>query len=297
MAAESGAFSYNDGSNRESLSAQIKDIDVLETHVSSTSASVPVTNKVHSWVIDPVTAQSAQAGTVELSDTTYAATDPTLLLNTTQVIEKGVAVAATNQNTDHAGFKDKWAREKTKKMKEWKNQLELSAVSGTLVSGTGTAARSMAGLRTFASTLVSVHGSGVSLTSAMLNTMLKEAWTAGSDHDTILVGAGLKQRISMFTQNTTQNIDADEFKSVGRIDVYQSDFGTQEVVKHRYVELDAVTANLVTYIKDFVYMGVMDEVHYEDRAKTGYYRKGAIVGEYTVEVKNEKAVGYYTLLK
>ncbi|MHA1591195.1 MAG: SU10 major capsid protein [Candidatus Heimdallarchaeaceae archaeon] len=297
MAAETGAFSYNDKSNRESLSNQIKDIDALETHVASTSGTVSVKNKIHSWVVDPITAQSSQAGTAELSDTSYAATEPTLLFNTTQVIEKGIAVSATNQNTDHAGFADKFAREKVKKMKEWKNQLELSAVSGSLASGTGTIARTMAGIRSFASTLVSSHASGVSLTSAMLNVVLKESWNLGSDHDTILVGAFLKQRISMFTQNTTQNIDASEFKSVGRIDIYQSDFGTQEVVKHRYVDLGAVTLNMITYIKDFVRMGVMDEVHYEDRAKTGYYKKGAIVGEYTTEVGNEGAVSYDSLLK
>jgi hypothetical protein len=297
MAAEAGVFSYGDLSSRESLADQIKDLDALETYLTSNVGSENITNKVHSWPVDPITAQTTQTGTVENTATSYAATQPTLLTNTTQIIEKGIAVSSTDQNTNHAGFADRFAREKVKKMKEWKNQLELSALSGSLVSGTGTAARTMKGIRGFASTLVSSHGSGVSLTSAMLNDLLRECWNNGGNHDVILVGAALKSRISMFTQNTTQNVDASEYKSVGRIDVYVSDFGTQEVVANRYVDYGAVTSNLITFIKDYIALGVLDEVHYEPRAKVGYYELGAVVGEYTAIAKNEAAVSYDTLLK
>ena len=299
MAAETGVFSYGDGSARESLWDQIKDLNATEDFVTSNASTVSVTNKVHSWVIDPIATTSSQSGTAENTDTSYAATNPTLLTNTTQIIEKGIAVSASDQNTKHAGFSDRFAREKVKKMMEWKQQLEFSAVAGALVSGTGTAGRTMKGIAGFASTLTSTLASGVSLTSAMLNAYLGNAWDAGADHDTILVPRALKERISMFTQNTTQQIDAKEYTSVGRIDVYQSDFGSQEVVKHRYVNniSGAVTNALVTYIKDYVSVGVMDEVHYEERAKTGYYMKGAIVGEYTMQVANEKAIGLYKLVK
>jgi len=37
--------------------------------------------------------------------------------------------------------------------------------------------------------------------------------------------------------------------------------------------------------------------HYEDRAQTGMYKKGAICGEATVQVDNEKAVQVVKLLK
>jgi len=219
MAASTGAFSYGDVSSRESLWDQIKDLNPLETYVSTNAGKVDVTNKVHSWVIDPITATSSQTGTVELTDTDYAATDPTLLTNTTQIIEKGIRVAATSMNTKHAGFSDKFAREQLKKMQEWKNQLEFSAVAGALVSGTGTAARTMKGIAGFASTLATTQGSGVSLTSDRLNSYLGNAWEAGDNHDTILVGRTLKERISMFTTGNTRNIEAKAAELVGRIDV------------------------------------------------------------------------------
>jgi hypothetical protein len=299
MAAEAGAFSYGDSSNREDLSDQIRDINATEDFVTSTSETVPVTNQIHSWVSDPIAVTSSQAGVAQNTDTSYAATNPTTMFNTLQKIEKGIAVDSTSEGTDHAGFTSKFAREKVKKMEEWKQQLEFSAVAGALVSGTGTAGSTMAGIAAFASPLTSTLASGVSLTSAMLNDWLGNAWDQGADHDTILAPRALKERISMFTQNTTQQISAKEYTSVGKIDIYISDHGQQEVIKHRYVDniTGVVTHGLVTYIQDYVKVGVMDSVHYEDRAKTGMYKKGAICGAYTMEVANNKAVACYKLVK
>jgi len=287
-----GGYSYGDLSSREDLSDMIKDLDALETYVSTNSATVEVTNKVHSWVIDPIAAVSTQTGTAEGADTTYATLNPSLLTNTTQIIEYGVQTTMTNQNTDKAGFGDKFAREKLKKMKEWKNQLELSAVAGALVSGTGTAARTMKGFVNFASTVTTGYSS-VSLTSDILNFWLGVGYDNGAEYDTALVGKVLKQRISSFTAGNTRNVGAEDAVIVGRVDVYDSDFGRIKIIKHRYVNsATAQTQNtMALYMSDYVRIGVMDSVHYEDRPNTGYFKVGSVVGEYTVEVCNEKAVG------
>jgi hypothetical protein len=298
MTASTGSFSYGHLASRESLWDQIKDLDVIESYVTSNAAKVDVTNKIHAWPQDPITATSSQAGTVELTDTSYVAANPTLLYNTTQIIEKGVRVTATLQNTKMAGFADKFAREQLKKMKEWKNQLEFSAVAGAMTTGTGTAARTMQGIAGFASTLATTQGSSVSLTSDMLNSYLGNAWEAGDNHDTILVGRTLKERISAFTSGNTRNIEAKAAELVGRVDVYDSDHGRVEIVKHRYVNniTGTVTNTLVSYIKDYVQVGFMDEPHFEDRAQTGYFKSGAIVGEATMQVDNELAVQCVKLL-
>lgn len=286
-----GAYAQGDASVRESLWNQIKDLDPVELYVTSNSSSIPVTQKIHSWVIDPITATSAQSGAVELADTTFAAVNPTLRINTTQIIEKGIAVSGTQLNSEHAGFSDKFAREQLKKMKEWKQQLEFSAVAGVMSTATGTAARAMAGIWAFAS-LTSTLASGVSLTSDMLNAYLGNAWNAGGDHDTVLVGRVLKERISAFTAGNTRNIDAKSGELVGRVDIYDSDHGRVKIVKHRYVNYisEALQQSMVTYIGDYVHVGFLDEPHYEDRAKTGYFKAGAVVGEATVQVDNPNAV-------
>jgi len=291
-----GSYSYGDKSNRESLWDQIKDLDPIENYVTSSSAKVTVLQKVHSWVSDPITATtSAPSGVLELADTTFAGVNPTTFTNTTQIIEKGFAVSGTDNNSTHAGFSDKFAREQLKAMKMWKNDLEYSVVAGSLVSGTGSAARTMKGISGFAS-LVSTLASGVSLTSAMLDAYLSNAWGVGGNHDTVLVGAQLKTRISMFTANNTRNVEASNAELIGRVDVYDSDSGRVTIRRHRYVNGagSGVTAggacNLLTYISDFVQVGFLDEPHYEDRAKTGYYKAGSVVGEATCQVDNMNAI-------
>ena len=293
-----GGYSYGDVSSREDLSDTIKDLDVIDTWVSSHLSTVPVKNKVHSWVLDPIAPVTTQVGTTEGADTTYTTVNPTLLTNTTQIIENGVQVTMTNQHTDHAGFTDKFAREKLKKMKQWKNQLELSLVAGALASGTGTAARTMKGIAL--NVVTNVTGfSSVSLTSDMLNLFLGVGWDNGAEYDTVLAGKVLKQRISGFSTPNTRTVAAEDAIIVGRVDTYDSDFGRVTVVKHRYVNTATTqTQNgLIGYMTDYFSVGVMDPVHYEDRPATGYFKVGSIVGEYTLEQKNEKASFYaYGLL-
>lgn len=285
-----GGYAYGDVSSREDLSDTIKDLDVIDTWVSSHLSTVPVTNKVHSWIIDPIVAVTTQVGAAEGADTTYSTVNPTLVTNTTQIIENGVQVTMTNQHTDHAGFTDKFAREKLKKMKQWKNQLELSLVAGAKVSGTGTAARTMGGITSFVVTNTTGFSS-VSLTSDILNLLLGVGWDNGAEYDTVLVGKVLKQRISSFSTPNTRTVAAEDAIIVGRVDTYDSDFGRITVVKHRYAN-NAITQtqnSIVGYMTDYLSVGVMDAVHYEDRPATGYFKVGSIVGEYTLEDKNEKA--------
>lgn len=291
MANLNGAYSYGDVSVRESLWDTMKDLDAIELYVTSNAETIQVFNKVHSWVNDPISATTTGTGTIELSDTSYAATNPVLNTNFTQIIEQGFRVSMTDQNSKHAGFDNKFAREQLKAMKLWKQNLEISATVGTQVSGTGTAARTMQGFIRYG-TLTTGH-SGVSLTSDMLNTFLKNAWLAAADHDTVLATATLKSRISTFTSANTRNVSAEDAVVVGRVDVYDSDYGRVEVVLHRYIGNAASNTYevLATYIKDFVQIGFMPDAqpHYEDRAITGYYKAGAIVGEATVMLDNPLA--------
>lgn len=289
MANLNGAYAYGDVSIRESLWDTIKDLDAIELYVTSNAETVPIFNKVHSWVNDPISATTTGGGTIELSDTSYADTNPVLNTNFTQIIEQGFRVSMTSQNSKHAGFDNKFAREQLKSMKLWKQNLEISATVGTQVSGTGTAARSMQGFVRYATLLTAQ--SGVSLTSAIFNGFLGNAWAAGADHDTVLATRSQKIAISSYTSNNTRNVAAEDAMVVGRVDVYDSDFGRVEVVLHRYIGNAAANTYdvLATYIKDYVQVGFLDEPHYEDRAITGYYKAGAIVGEATVMLDNPLA--------
>lgn len=289
-------YSYGDVSIREDLWDSIKDLDPIENYITANAGRVSVTQKVHSWISDPIADTSAVTGVAEFAATSYAATNPTLLSNTTTIIEQGFRVSRTNKNSDHAAWKDEYAREKMKKMKQWGNVAERIAISGTLGSGTGTAARQTAGIVRYASTLRTTM-SAVSLTSDMLNTFLGLAWDQGAEHETVLVGRLLKSRISAFTSPNVRNIDAKDAEVVGRVDVYDSDHGRVKIVKHRYANNAGLEQTMVTYIPDYVKVGFLDEPHYEDRPADGYYDAGAVVGEFTVQVSDEGAVGFYDGMK
>ncbi len=288
----SAGYSYGDVSVKEDLWDEIKDLFPEELYVTSSAGEVPVHQKVHAWNTDNIATVSAGTGTIESSDTSYAAINPTQYTNTTQIIEYGVKVSKTNEHSEHAGMDSKFAREKMKKMKEWKQNFEISATVGTLVSGTGTAARTMQGFIRYATILTAM--SGVSLTSDLFNEFLGNHWNGGAEADTVLAGRVLKSRISTFTTANTRNVEASSGKIVGRVDVYDSDYGRVDIVLHRYINQSAAnTYNVLgIYTRDFVKIGFLDQPHYEDRAVTGYFKPGAIVGEATVQLSNPLAASW-----
>jgi hypothetical protein len=289
--AESVGFTYSDKSIREDLWDSIKDLDAINTYITSNAGDVSVTQKVHSWIVDPITATTSQAGVVEGADTTYSDTAPTLLQNQTQIIEKGFKVPSSTENSDHAGFSSRFAREQLKAMKMWKNDFEYAALLGASAGGASATARTLMGLKYFASTLTSSN-SGISLSSAMLDAYLGDAWVQGGEIDTVIVGRTLKDRINGFTAGNTRNVDATKGELVGRVDVYDSSYGRVKIIVHRY----ATAGEVVSYISDYILTGFLDKPHFEDRAQAGYYKAGAIVGEGTIQVSNEKAVSKITNL-
>ena len=186
-------------------------------------------------------------------------------------------------------------------MEEWKNELEVSVVAGTLVSGTGTATRSMQGFARFASTLATAQ-SGVSLTSDMLNTFMRTAWSVGKEHDTILVGGTLKSRISGFTAGSTKNVDATDKRLVNAVDVYESDAARMvKLFAHRYVTVSGDYVTTATPGFDVLALNEGSwaiaylsgrEPQTIDLAKTGDADRKEIVTELTLEARAPKS-NYY----
>jgi len=297
--AETVGFTYSDKAIREDLWDSIKDLDAINTYITSNAGSVPVKAHVHSWVVDNITVTSSQAGVVQGADTTYVDTAPTTMQNHTQIIEKGFKIPSSTENSDHAGFQSRFAREQLKAMKMWKNDFEYAALLGASAGGASATASTLMGLKYFASTLTSTL-SGVSLSSAMFDAYLGDAWAIGAEMDTIIVGRVLKDRISGFTAGNTRNVDATKHELVGRVDIYDSSYGRVNVIVHRYalnaVAAGATTCELIAYQSDYILTGFLDKPHYEDRAKAGYYKAGSIVGEGTIQVSNERAVSKITNL-
>lgn len=276
------------GATHESLWDTIVQIRKDEHHVASTAPKVEVGDTVHMWPTKEPRTIGARSS-VQGADPSYDNTNTSRNNNHTQIFQVGYELTFSRKDADAAGT-DPWAQERNEGMKDWKSFLEFALVRGTLVTANNSTPGQMKGLKAFASTLLTSQ-SGVSLSESQLNAYLGNAWDQGMEIDTILVGRTLKQRISEFTGGNTKNIDVEDFKTVKRVDVYEGDFGTVQIKKHRYVTgFGDVHNDLLGYDSRYIRVGSFTDPKFVPLARTGAADREMVYGEMTLQVDNEKAV-------
>lgn len=278
------------GDAKESLWDMIVTIDPLETFVSSNAPTVKVGDIQHQWVQkNPRSVASRSA--VEGKDPTFDNTSTSRDSNWTQIIQIGYELTGSRVAANTIGG-DLMSRERNEAMRSLKNSLEFDLIRGTLVTGNASTARRMKGMTSFASTLATSQ-SGVSLSEKILNDYLGNAWDQGTEIDTLLVGKVLKARISGFTSGNTKNVEASEATLYGRVDVLDTDYGRVRVLKHRYVTQSGDTNyDLLGYDSGYVHVGVFRSPKVEALAKTGDSEREQVIGEFTLQVDNEKGIVY-----
>lgn len=290
----SSTFTYTDQAVRESLLDVITnispEIDPLYTGLKKSSADQPY----HQWLTDTLSAVGVNAQ-AEGADPSYAdRTNPTRKTNWTQIVRKDVLVSETDRASNTAGFQDRFTYEVQKAMKEWRRDAELAILRGSLASGTGSAARQMAGIKAQITTLATSQ-SGVSLSEVILNNYLQNAWNQGGEVDMILVGGTLKRRIDGFSANNTRFVQAEDKKIVNTISTYVSSFGVHELALHRLVDLSTDTNSTIYGLqKDKWAVAHLRgrEPQMVKPAQTGDAAKGYVIGELTVEARAENSSFY-----
>jgi hypothetical protein len=245
---------------------------------------------IHQWLNDTLGTVGANAKTEAAALEGGTRTNPSRQINYTQILSKVVAVSETDRASDAAGLNDRYAYEMNKAMKEWGNDAEFALMRGTLVCGNNTTARSMKGVKSFASTL-KTKISGLSLSETYFLDALDRAWDQGTNMKEVYVGRVLKRRIDGFTANSTKNIDSEDRRLVNAVDVYEGTNGLQKIFRHRYVTISTDTDNdLVAIDPDFLATAYLRKPKHIALAKISDATRGAIVGELTLEVRHEKAV-------
>lgn len=282
-------YTYDSNARKESLLNLISNISPLETSLLTMLGKSSASNTLHEWVSDTLTAAAAQS-IVEGSDASFAArTNPTRVQNQTQIIRVDFQVTDTERARNYPGFKDRYAYEMEKAMKEWRNNTEFNLLRSTLATGTGSATRTMVGLKGSITTVATAQ-SGVSLSENQLNDYLQNAWNQGGTPSDVLVGPRLKRRISGFTANSTRNVMADEKKAVNVVDTYVSDFGVVRINLHRYMTVSGDTNYDILGIQpDKFRTAYFREPEHVSLAKTGSSTKGMIEGELTLEYLAENS--------
>lgn len=308
-------FTYSDSAVRESLLDIITNIDPMEDQLYVSIQKSTADQPLHQWLTDTLatygnalTANASGTGGglgTEGADVVFSAlTNPTRSTNWTQIVVSPFQVSGTDRASNTAGFKDRFAYEMQKAMKAWRRWAEFSLVRSTLATGSATTAaggaRQLNGFKGQITTNATSQ-SGVSLSETILNTYLQNAWAVGGVVDAIYVGGTLKRRISSFVNTNTRFVEADSESVNNVINIYESDFGRVEVDKHRYVTVAGTDTNydILGIQKDKWAIAHLRgrEPHYEDIAKTGDSTKGMIIGELTLEGRNQNSsfVGYQHL--
>ncbi|MBU8715399.1 DUF5309 domain-containing protein [Brevibacillus parabrevis] len=208
--------------------------------------------------------------------------------NLTQIFDDSIEISGTAQAVTQYGIDDLYEYEKQKKQLELALQLEKALING--VKYENGQVRQMAGIRSLIVTNVDNAGGAVDTTK--INTLAqkiydKGGFATGGDYK-IIVGAKQKMALSATDSNKIQLTRAENTRGQ-KVDMIVTDFGQFEIVLNNNVaadELFLVDANRMAIkplnSRDFghTFLG-----------QKGDYTTGMIVGEYTLEFRQEKAHG------
>ena len=223
--------------------------------------------------------------------------------NFTQIFTAGIDVSGSLQASRAYGVADEVDYQKQERMRELLRDLENCVINGVAPSGDGqgsnTVRRSMNGILHSIQANQFAPGSGGipdgdgagsdELNESVLNAALKSVWEQSSGIvDTIVVGGAQKRKINGFATGSRAYLPDEQVYS-DMISVYESDFGVCRVVMSRWVPTDAVLLLDSSRISVMPMQG--RSFQYKPLAATGDSISGQMIGEYTLEFKNENAHG------
>ncbi len=229
-------------------------------------------------------------------------TDRSRKRNYTQIFTAGVEVSGSVMAAKAHGVADELDYQKQERLRELLRDLENVVVNGVAPSatqqGSGTVRRTMNGVIPLIATNQFVPGAGgmpagggggTILSEPLLNAAMKAIWEQSAGRiDTIVVSGGQKRKINEFLVNA-RLYDGGDTTLQSRVGVYESDFGICRVLLSRWVPADHLL------LLDSSRLSVLPlagrSFHYKPLAATGDAESGMLVGEYTLEMKNENAHG------
>ena len=218
--------------------------------------------------------------------------------NYTQIFAATVEVSGSDMAASQLGLADEMDYQKQERLRELLRDLENTVVNGgqptSNPEGSGSVRRSMKGIIQHLSANVFHTGdsgfpSGNDLDEAKINYVLRKIWeTSNGNVDLIVVGGFQKRKINAFTASS-RSYAAGDTTFTDMINIYESDFGICRIVTTRWVPQDAVL------FLDSSRIGVLAlagrSFHFKPLASSGDYECGELIGEYTLELKNEAAHG------
>ena len=218
--------------------------------------------------------------------------------NYTQIFTAAVEVSGSDLASSQLGLADEMDYQKQERLRELLRDLENTIINGGAPSanpqGSGTVRRTMKGLLAHLSTNVFTAGqgnlpAGTTLDEEKINYVLRKIWESSNGSvDTIVVGGFQKRKINTFL-SAVRNYAADDTTYRDGVSAYESDFGLCNIVTTRWIPQDAVLLLDSSRISVLPLAG--RSFHFKPLASSGDYECGELIGEYTLELKNEAAHG------
>ena len=271
-----------------------------------------VSNTLHQWQTDSLAAAAANRS-IEGDDSTYATATPTVMLaNYTQIAKKTVMVSGTADAVRKYGRKEQFAYEIAKRGKELKRDIEFALIQNQVSSAGGSAtARSSAGIEVMITNRVLgtgnttgttpgfaagvwgavTDGTSTTMTESDLVSALELAWQDGGDPSVVMVNSTLKRKIatfggaSKFSGVQVQGPRTAQSVVIGGVDLYISDFGEHKIMLNRYQR----TGTLLALDPEYVSVGFLRPIKFEERAKTGDATRGELLTEFCLIGDNPDA--------
>ena len=218
--------------------------------------------------------------------------------NYTQIFTATVEVSGTDMAASQLGLADEMDYQKQERLREMIRDLENTVINGgqpaSNPEGSGSVRRSMKGIVPHLATNVFHTGdsgfpSGTDLDEAKINYVLRQIWeNSNGNVDLIVVGGFQKRKINAFSSDS-RTYGANDTTFTDMISIYESDFGICRILTTRWMPQDAALLLDSSRINVLPLAG--RSFHFKPLASGGDYECGELIGEYTVELKNEAAHG------
>jgi len=218
--------------------------------------------------------------------------------NYTQIFTATVEVSGTDVAASHLGLADEMDYQKQERLRELVRDVENTVINGgqptSSPQGGDAIRRTMKGVVQHLATNVFRTGdsgfpTGADLDEAKINYVLRKIWASSSGNiDLIVVGGFQKRRINSFV-SSSRSYAAGDTKFTDLVNVYESDFGICRIVTTRWLPQDTVLLLDSSRIAVLPLAG--RSFYFKPLASAGDYECGELIGEYTVELKNEAAHG------
>jgi hypothetical protein len=296
---------YQASANAEDVSDIIYNISPVDTPFLSMAKKGVAEATYTEWTIEALDAADGTNAVIEGDDATAgASTTNTRVGNYCQIVRKVVSVSSTQNKVRKYGTGNEFAKQKAKKSKELKRDMEtIMLQSQARVVGDAATAQKMRSLPGWITTndsrgaggadgnatTAQTDGTQRAFTESLLKSVIVQCATNANDMPTMVM-AGPANRANLSSQlsgSSSKFYDIKDSTLNATISVYKSDYGPLKLTMNRFQrERDMWLLN-----PDFIGVRYLEPMSYDDLAKTGLSQKGQLYANFTLEVSNQAAHG------